>query len=368
MNSGKLSPEPHFSHGQAPLTGVLLCNLGTPDSPTAPALRRFLAEFLSDPRVVEIARLIWLPILYAIVLRLRPAKSAKKYASIWTPQGSPLRVWTESQASGLQQRFTAAGAAVLVRHAMTYGTPSVGTALDELRRQGVRRVLVLPTYPQYSSSSTAAVFDRIHRWSLGTRTVPEWRFVNHYHDDPGYLDALALSVRQHWQHKGPSEMLVMSFHGLPERSLWQGDPYHCECHKTARMLAERLGLETSQYRVCFQSRFGKAKWLQPYTESTLRALAESGCARVDVICPGFSCDCLETLEEINIELRSVFLTQGGAEFHYIHCLNDSPFWLDALYGLACSQMQGWSLAPVAADDLTSSRSRALAMGAKDMTR
>ena len=365
MLKTRFAPEPPYSHGQPPKTGVLLCNLGTPEAPTTAALRSYLAEFLGDPRVVEIPRLLWLVILHGIILRVRPAKSAHKYASIWTADGSPLKVWTEQQAMGLQQRFDAAGSAVVVKYAMTYGQPSIASVLDEMKQAGVTRVLILPAYPQYSGTTTAAVSDCVHRWSLRTRTLPEWRFVNHYHDDPGYIAALAASVRAHWAKHGQPDQLVMSFHGVPERTLMQGDPYHCECHKTGRLLAEALGLNKSQYKLTFQSRFGKAKWLEPYTEPTVRELARSGTRRVDVICPGFTSDCLETLEEIAMEVKAAFLEEGGTEFHYIPCLNDNADWLNALYGLAMQHMQGWPMKAPDASELQRSREAALSMGAQN---
>jgi ferrochelatase len=361
----RFSPEPAYQHGQPPRTAVLLVNLGTPDAPTAPALRRYLAQFLSDPRVVEIPRWLWLTILHGIILRVRPAKSAHKYASIWTPEGSPLKVWTERQAQALQQSFERAELPVLVRYAMTYGTPSIASQLDALKAEGVTRILVLPAYPQYSATTTASVFDAIHRWSLSARVPPEWRFINHYHDDAGYIEALAQRVSSHWQTHGRGEMLVMSFHGVPERTLLLGDPYHCECYKTARLLGERLGLDRSQYRVTFQSRFGRAKWLEPYTEPTIRELAQQGTRRVDVICPGFTSDCLETLEEIAMEVRQAFLTEGGEVFHYIPCLNDEPEWIQAMMGIAQQHLAGWPTQAPSAHSLESSRQRALALGAND---
>ncbi len=363
MLKSRFAPEPHYTHGQTPKTGVLLYNLGTPDAPTATALRSYLAEFLGDPRVVEIPRLLWLVILHGIILRVRPAKSAHKYATIWTEQGSPLKVWTDRQVQALQERFDAAGQSLMVRTAMTYGQPAISRVLDEMRAAGVTRILVLPAYPQYSGTTTAAVFDRIHLWSLRTRTLPEWRFVNHYHDDPGYIRALAESVREHWSAHGQPEQLVMSFHGVPERTLMQGDPYHCECHKTARLLAETLGLDKTRYRVTFQSRFGKAKWLEPYTEPTVRALAQSGVQRVDVICPGFTSDCLETLEEIAMEVKTAFLEEGGKVFHYIPCLNDRSNWIDALCDIAWRHMQGWPLQAPPEASLHASRRAALDLGA-----
>ncbi|MES2977066.1 MAG: ferrochelatase [Pseudomonadota bacterium] len=362
------STEPEFTHGKAPeagaTTAVLYCNLGTPDAPTAPALRRYLSEFLSDQRVVEIPRPIWWLILHGIILRVRPKKSAAKYASIWTAEGSPLKVWTEKQALMLRGYLGERGHKVQTRAAMRYGNPSIASQLDELKKAGITRVLVLPAYPQYSGTTTASVFDAVYAWSQKARYVPEFRFVNHYHDDPGYIDALAKKVRAHWQAHGQPAQLVMSFHGVPERTLQLGDPYHCECHKTARLLAEALGLPKDRYKVTFQSRFGKAKWLQPYTEPTLVAMAQGGVKRVDVICPGFTGDCLETLEEINDEAREAFLQAGGEEFHYIECLNDSAPWLSALAGIAEQHMAGWPTRQVPAEvDLTRTRESALALGA-----
>ncbi len=359
-------PEPTIPHGQPARTAIVYCNLGTPDEPTAPAVRRYLAEFLGDPRVVEIPRLAWLPILHGIILRTRPAKSAAKYASIWTPEGSPLKVWTEKQATLLRGYLGERGHQVTVRHAMRYGNPSIPAVLDELKAQGVTRILVLPAYPQYSGTTTASVIDAVTAWSRPVRHLPELRFVNRYHDDPGYIQALARSIRAHWMSQGRGDHLVMSFHGVPERTLKLGDPYHCECRKTARLLAEALGLAPDRYTLTFQSRFGKAKWLEPYTEPTLVALAKKGLKNVDVVCPGFTSDCLETLEEINMEARHAFLHAGGQQFQYIPCVNDSPEWIRALTDLAERHLQGW---PTKAADnpmeLQASKDRALALGAKN---
>ena len=356
-------PEPPYVHGQAARTAILLCNLGTPDAPTAPALRRYLGQFLSDHRVVEIPKPIWWLILHGIILRTRPAKSAAKYASIWTPEGSPLAMWTSKQAKLLRGWLGEAGSNVLVRHAMRYGNPSIASQLDALKAEGATRILVLPLYPQYSATTTASVFDAVYSWAARTRNVPELRFVNHYHDDPGYIDALARTVQTHWKHHGPPDKLVMSFHGVPERTLQLGDPYHCESHKTARLLAERLGLQKDDWQLTFQSRFGKAKWLQPYTEPTLIEMAKAGVGRVDVICPGFTGDCLETLEEINQEAREAFLHAGGKEFHYIACLNDSTPWITALSRIAQQHLSGWPVQPDSADTLAAARAHASAGGA-----
>ena len=371
----RFAPEPPFSHGAPPVgsapsstTAVLLCNLGTPDEATAPALRRYLAEFLGDPRVVEIPKPLWWLILHGIILRVRPKKSAAKYASIWMREGSPLRVWTQKQATMLRGYLAVRGSSVEVRYAMRYGNPSIASQLNQLKADGVERVLILPAYPQYSGTTTASVFDAVYQWAARIRRIPELRFVNHYHDHPGYIKALAARVREHWRAQGRGEQLVMSFHGVPERTLTLGDPYHCECHKTARLLAAELGLEPAQYKVTFQSRFGKAKWLEPYTEPTLVAMAQAGVKHVDLICPGFTGDCLETLEEINMEAREAFLHAGGKEFGYIPCLNDSHEWIVGLAEIAQQHLAGWPVQQADAADtaraMAASRERALALGAK----
>jgi ferrochelatase len=360
------SKEPPYAHGQAAKTAVLFCNLGTPDAPTPQAVRRYLAEFLSDHRVVEIPRLLWMLILHGIILRFRPAKSAAKYASVWTQEGSPLKVWTEKQATLLQSRLTQLGHHVVVRWAMRYGSTSIASQLDALKADGVTRVLVMPAYPQYSATTTASVFDAVYMWAQKTRAIPELRFVNHYHDDAKYIAALSNSVSSYWQVHGQPDKLVMSFHGVPERTLHLGDIYHCECFKTARLLAQSLGLNKDQYQVTFQSRLGRAKWLEPYTEPTLIAMGQAGVQRVDVVCPGFTSDCLETLEEINMEAREAFLHAGGQSFHYITCLNDAPAAIHALAAVATQHMSGWDTQ--AAPDVTAmaqSRALALALGAKN---
>jgi ferrochelatase len=362
----KFRPEPAYRHGQAARTAVLLVNLGTPDEPTAPALRRYLAEFLSDPRVVEIPKLPWWLILHGIILRTRPARSAAKYASVWMPEGSPLKVWTERQAAALQQRLDNQGHQVLVRYAMRYGNPSIASVMDALRTDGATRVLVIPLYPQYAAATTASVGDKVLEWSVQARRMPELRFVGEYHDDPAYIAALAARLREHWAAQGRGEKLVLSFHGVPERSLLLGDPYRCQCHKTARLLTQELGLTADDVLVTFQSRFGKAKWLEPYTEPTLKALAAAGVKRVDVMCPGFVADCLETLEEIALEVREAFLESGGETFHYVPCLNDAPEWIEALTALAVRHLAGWNTgAAPGAEALNAQRERALALGATD---
>ncbi|RYF67146.1 MAG: ferrochelatase, partial [Comamonadaceae bacterium] len=296
-------------------TAVLWCNLGSPDEPTARAVRPYLSQFLHDHRVVEIPRAVWCLILHGIILRTRPAKSAAKYASIWLPEGSPLKVWTKKQAVMLAGWLGERGHRLTVRDAMRYANPSISSRLDALQAEGVTRVLVLQAYPQYSATTTASVIDAVAAWSRKVRRLPEFRFVNDYHDDDAYIEALAQRVTAYWQDHGRPDQLVMSFHGIPARNIALGDPYQTQCLETARLLAARLQLSAAQHRVTFQSRFGRAKWLEPYTEPTLRELGAAGVNRVDVICPGFPADCLETLEEIAMEGRDAFLHAGGKEFH-----------------------------------------------------
>ena len=337
----RFRPEPEGEHRHAARTGVLLCNLGTPDAATPAATRAYLAEFLSDPRVVEIPAIVWKAILYGFILPTRPRQSAHKYQSVWLPEGSPLLVYSRKQATLLRGYLGERGHSVSVRLAMRYGNPSIASQLDALRAEGCTRILVVPLYPQYSGTTTASVVDAVAQWSAKARHVPEFRFINRYHDDPGYIRALTRSVHQHWQAHGRPNKLVMSFHGVPERTRQLGDPYHDECQVTARLLAERLALKDDEWVITFQSRFGKAKWLEPATATVLEQLGRSGVARVDVICPGFPADCLETLEEIAMEGRDSFKAAGGQEFHYIPALNDSPAWMAALAELVQEHLQGW---------------------------
>jgi ferrochelatase len=337
-------PEPPHRHGQPATTAVVLVNLGTPEAPTAPALRRYLKQFLSDPRVVEIPKPLWWLILNGIILNIRPKKSAAKYATVWMPEGSPLRVHTERQAKLLKGLLGQRGHHLTVTWAMRYGAPSIADTLSHLKAEGARRILVVPMYPQYAASTTATVVDDACRWLLQMRNQPEMRFVRNFHDHAGYLAALEQSVRRHWQTNGPlgdNDRLLISFHGLPKRSLDLGDPYFCECHKTGRLLAERLNLKPEQFQICFQSRFGKAEWLQPYTAPTLHEWGQKGIRRIDVICPGFTADCLETLEEIAQEGRDDFLKAGGREYHYIPALNEDDAWIAALADLAEQHLAGW---------------------------
>jgi ferrochelatase len=361
--------EPAHAHGSIARTAVVLANLGTPDAPTVSAVRRYLKQFLSDPRVVEIPKAAWWLILHGIILPLRSRKSAEKYASIWNAEGSPLKVHTEKQALLLRGYLGERGHDVQVAYAMRYGNPSLPSVLEKLKAEGCDRILVVPAYPQYSGTTTASIYDEVFKHFARIRNVPELRFVKHYHDHEGYIDALKKTVLAYWDEHGRPDKLVMSFHGVPKRTLLLGDPYHCECQKTARLLAEQLQLAPDQYVVTFQSRFGRAEWLQPYTAPTLAALAREGAGRVDVICPGFISDCLETLEEIGIEAKRDFLTAGGREFHYIPCLNETPAWIGALAELAEQHLLGWPTYRLTQEQMQKeaegSRARAKRMGAEN---
>lgn len=356
-------PEPPFNHLNTAKTGLLLINLGTPAAPTAAAVRPYLKEFLSDTRVVEIPRLIWSLILNGIILNIRPKKSAEKYASIWTAEGSPLAVYTRQQTDALRETLQQRGHHGLsVRYAMRYGQPAVADVMQEMRAEGVERFVVLPLYPQYAGSSSASALDAVLRVLLNSRNMPEVRTVRHFHDHAGYIHALASRVRHYWAEHGKGDKLLMSFHGVPRSTLDQGDPYHCECHKTGRLLAEALELKPEEYQVTFQSRFGKAEWIKPYTSECLTQLGQAKTRRLDVICPGFVSDCLETLEEIAIEGKETFQHAGGGDYHYIPCLNTQPEWISALADLAESQLSGWPTQAVSALD-TTRQARAKSFGA-----
>jgi protoporphyrin/coproporphyrin ferrochelatase len=361
--------EPPHTHGAAARTAVVLVNLGTPDAPTAPAVRRYLKEFLSDPRVVEIPRAVWWFILNLIILPLRSSKSAAKYAQIWTSEGSPLKVHTQKQAMLLRGALGQRGHKVEVVMAMRYGSPSLPEVLDKLKADNVTRVAVLPAYPQYSGTTTGSINDAVFDFYKKVRNVPELRIVRNYHDHPGYIIALRDSILAHWEKSGRGDKLVMSFHGVPKRTLLLGDPYHCECYKTARLLAAELGLKEGQYLVTFQSRFGKAEWLQPYTAPTLQKLAQEGLKSVDLVCPGFTSDCLETLEEISLEARHDFLAAGGKEFNYIACLNEHPSWVSGMADIAEQHLAGWPTLLTSAQreamqkDLEEGRKNAVRLGA-----
>ncbi len=360
-------PEPPHDHAEPARIGVLLVNLGTPDAATASAVRRYLAEFLADPRVVEIPRAAWLPILHGVILRTRPAQSARKYAAIWTEAGSPLLVHSVRQRTLLTgllgerlKKMGLPGDLAVVELGMRYGNPDIGGALERLKSAGCDRVLVVPLYPQYAASATASAIDAVFAALAGMRRVPALRTIDAFHDDPAYIRALAQCVNDYWMRHGRPDQLILSFHGVPRRTLDLGDPYFCQCQKTARLLVAELGLSPKQFVVSFQSRFGRAEWLKPYTAATAEALAREGKRRVDVFCPGFVSDCLETLEEIGMEVKATFLAAGGKEFHAIPCLNEQPLWIAALADLVLGHLQGWLAAPAdnASREMTQARARA----------
>ncbi|MGZ8210046.1 MAG: ferrochelatase [Burkholderiales bacterium] len=345
-------------------TGVLLINLGTPEAPTPDAVRTYLRQFLSDRRVVEIPPLIWQPILRLFVLRTRPKASAERYAQVWMPEGSPLKVYTERQAALLQGYLgERLHGPIIVDYAMRYGQPPIAQKISAMQARGCARILLLPLYPQYSGSTTATAFDAAFAALARVRNQPEIRTVRDFHDDGGYIEALASSVRDYWSKRGEPNVLIMSFHGVPRRTVQLGDPYDRECATTARGLAAALGLGEDRYRITFQSRFGRAEWLKPYTSEVMTELGRAKTPRVDVVCPGFTSDCLETLEEIAIENKTFFLKAGGGEFHYIPCLNDRHEWISALADLAERHLRGWIERRPAGPADTRARPLARGMGA-----
>ncbi|HET9670595.1 MAG TPA: ferrochelatase [Casimicrobiaceae bacterium] len=365
-------PEPPFAHDRVAKVGVLIVNLGTPEAPTPAAVRAYLGEFLTDPRVVEIPSFAWRPLLHGVVLRVRPAKSAARYELIWTKDGSPLAIHTRKQkvllSGALGQRMKAQGfdaEGVVVDQAMRYGRPSIGDGIDRLRAAACERILVVPLYPQYSASTTGSVVDAVGTHLATLRRVPGLRIIDTYHDDPGYVGALAAHVNEYWMRHGRPEHLVLSFHGLPRRALARGDPYHCYCQATARLLARELGVEPSQWTIAFQSRFGRGRWLEPATANVLAKLGGQRLRRVDVFAPGFVADCLETLEELAIEGKRTYQAAGGGDYHVLPCLNEHPRFIAALTDLVMANLHGW-LAPrpdAAAREATKLRARALGASA-----
>lgn len=331
-----------FDHEQQARVGLLLTNLGTPAAPEKKALRSYLKEFLSDPRVVEVPRLLWWFILNGVILNIRPARSAAAYRTVWTEEGSPLLVHSRDQATALQQRMEERfGEQVIVGMAMRYGDPAIADVMQSMLDRGVRKLLVLPLYPQYSGATTGSTFDALAADFTRRRWLPELRFVSHYHDHPAYITALADSIRAYREKHGVADKLLFSYHGVPRSYLDKGDPYHCECLKTSRLVAEELGLTEKDYLCTFQSRFGREEWLQPYTDETLKGLPGQGVKSIQVVCPGFSADCLETLEEIGVENRAYFMGAGGEQYDYIPCLNSSPGHIDCLEAVLSDNLHGW---------------------------
>jgi protoporphyrin/coproporphyrin ferrochelatase len=331
-----------FDHEQPPRVGILLTNLGTPRAPERKALRAYLQEFLSDPRVVEVPRLLWWFILHGVILNIRPGRSAHSYRSVWTERGSPLLFHTQDQADALREQLRSEyGEDVIVEFAMRYGAPALAAVLQSMLQRGVRKLLVLPLYPQYSGATTGSTFDALAADFTRRRWLPELRFISHYHDHPAYISAVADSIRTHRLQHGAADLLLFSYHGVPQRYLDEGDPYHCECLKTSRLVAAELGLQEKDYKTTFQSRFGREEWLKPYTDATLKELPGTGVKSVQVISPGFAADCLETLEELAVENREYFIAAGGEHYQYIPCLNSSPAHIAALAHIVRDHVAGW---------------------------
>ncbi len=365
MDRNIFSVEPDYAHGQVPAVGILLVQLGTPEAPTAKAVRPYLKQFLSDPRVIELPRLLWWLILHCFVLTTRPRASARLYANVWTDEGSPLLVISRRITEAVSRRLQdEVGTPTEVALGMTYGEPSIPGALHRLRAKGCRRILVFPLFSRYSSSSTGAVFDAVMRELMTWRWVPEIRTIHGYQDEPAFIRALAGSIREQWLEGDEPDLLLTSYHGIPKRYFENGDPHHCQCHKISRLLAEELSLPEDRYQVTFQSRLGREEWLTPYTDLRLEELAKAGTRNVDVICPGFSVDCLETLDEVGREAREIFLAAGGERFRFIPCLNDRPEQIDLYVDLILRNLAGWVESKEAWDEdrarATAAKSEALA--------
>ncbi len=316
--------ETDYQHGSVQRVGVLVANLGTPEAPTTGAVRRYLKQFLSDPRLIELPRLVWWLILNGVILRVRPRRSAEAYRKVWTEEGSPLLTINQALVEKLKKALPSLGDRdVVMTLGMTYGEPSIARALDEIHRASVSELIVLPLYPQYSATTTGSVFDQVANWIKRTRRLPNITLKSSYHDRPAYIHAIADSVRAYWNAEGRGDRLLFSFHGIPRRYLDSGDPYHCQCFKTARLVAAALELKENEFSVSFQSRVGREEWLRPYTDEQLEEWGSQGGGVIDVVCPGFSIDCLETLEEIAMENRENYREAGGEDLRYIPCLNDS---------------------------------------------
>lgn len=354
---------PNFKHNQPGRVGVLLTNLGTPEAPTAKALRPYLKQFLWDPRVVEVPRPLWWLILNGIILRVRPKRSAAAYAEVWTDEGSPLLTHSLNQAKALQSSLAQHyGDQIVVDVAMRYGQPSIPSVIDSMLSAGVRKLIVLPLYPQYSAATTGSTFDAIADDFKQRRWLPDFRFVSHYHDHKKYISTVANRIKAHWAEHGRADKLLFSYHGMPQKYLEKGDPYHCECHKTTRLIAEQLGLAPNEYLTTFQSRFGNDPWLQPYTDETLKALPQQEIKSVQIICPGFSSDCLETIEEIGGENRDYFLEAGGERYEYIPCLNADSDHIELMQTIIEEQANDWLTAQL--QDAQHTQNLATALGAK----
>ena len=337
----KYEGEKDYKHGSKENVGVLITNLGTPDKPKTKELQTYLKEFLSDPRVIEVPKLFWQLILRTIILNLRPKKVAKLYKSIWKKEGGPLLVMLEKQKKGIVKILRNKKKNVKIEIGMRYGNPSIKLGLEKLRKQKCRRILILPLYPQYCAATTGITFDKVTEVLRKWRWIPEVRFINNYFEEPLYLDCLIKSIKDSWQEFGKSQKLIFSYHGVPKKYLLKGDPYHCFCQKTTRLVVEKMKLKEKEYMTTFQSRFGPDEWLQPYTDKTLENLPSKNIKKIHIISPGFSSDCLETLEELEVENKEIFMSSGGKKFNYIKCLNDNPEHLNMLALLILNHLKGW---------------------------
>ena len=335
--------ESDYKHGSKDNTGILLTNLGTPDAPTAKAVKPYLLEFLSDTRVIEIPKILWQIILRGIILQIRPSRSAKMYKSIWTKEGSPLLKISKKQIYLVKEKLRKVYPNTVFSLAMRYGNPSIESALMELKKNNVRRLLVLPLYPQYCAATTGSTFDAVTTVLQKWRWIPELRFINQYFEEENYIKALADSIQQFWSKKGQPQKIIFSYHGIPKKYHTKGDPYHCFCLKTTRLVKEYMKLDDDKVFTTFQSRFGRQEWLQPYTSQTLQELPGKDIKKIHIISPGFSADCLETLEELEVENREYFMKAGGEEYDYIPCLNDNPLHIEMIAHLLHKHTQGWKV-------------------------
>ncbi|MDA7564053.1 ferrochelatase [Pelagibacteraceae bacterium] len=337
----KFIGNPEFKHGTKLKIGVLLSNLGTPDKPKRKELKVYLKEFLSDPRVIETPKLIWQIILNGIILNTRPQKSAKNYQKVWTDEGSPLLVILNKQKKLTEDLLKKENLEIEFAIGMRYGNPSIEKGLDELRQKHCNKIIVLPMYPHYCAATTGSTFDAVTNTMQKWRWVPSLRFISTYHDHPHYIKALANSIQQHWDKHGKPDKILFSYHGIPKKYFTNGDPYHCLCSKTTRLVREEMGLLEEFAMTTFQSRFGPEEWLQPYTDKTVEKLAKENTEHLQIIAPGFSSDCLETIEELDGENREIFEEHGGKKFSYIPCLNEQPDHINLIAHLIKNELQGW---------------------------
>tara|TARA_Y100000590_G_scaffold122116_1_gene139784 strand:+ start:1039 stop:2064 length:1026 start_codon:yes stop_codon:yes gene_type:complete len=333
--------EKNYEHGSDDKTGVLITNLGTPDAPKRKELKKYLNQFLSDPRVIEIPKFIWQLILQLVILQIRPSKSAAAYKKIWTENGSPLLDISIRQLNAIKNKLSKSDPNMVIALGMRYGNPSIENALKKLQSQHVRRLLILPLYPQYCAATTGSTFDAVTNVLQKWRWIPEVRFINQYFEEKSYIKVLSNSIKKFWIKNKKPEKIIFSYHGIPKRYLTSGDPYHCFCLKTTRLVKEYMQLNDEDVMTTFQSRFGRAEWLQPYTSETLKELPKQNIKNIHIISPGFSADCLETLEELEEENKEYFLKAGGASYNYISCLNDSQEHIDFISELITKHTQGW---------------------------